>query len=121
MTLDKTSAVIGVGAQLQLNATVSPENTTDKNVVWASSDPSVATVDENGLVKAIAKGEAKITASSSNGKSAECAVTVSVPVSGVTLSETEKTLDAGRFLSVDGDDLACRRGKQERFVEFVCG
>lgn len=112
MTLDKTSAVIGVGAQLQLNATVSPENTTDKNVVWASSDPSVATVDENGLVKAIAKGEAKITASSSNGKSAECAVTVSVPVSGVTLSETEKTLDAGDSFQLTATILPADAGNK---------
>lgn len=112
VTLDKTSAVIGVGAQLQLNATVSPENTTDKNVVWASSDPSVATVDENGLVKAIAKGEAKITASSSNGKSAECAVTVSVPVSGVTLSETEKTLDAGDSFQLTATILPADAGNK---------
>lgn len=112
VTLDKTSAVIGVGAQLQLNATVSPENTTDKNVVWASSDPSVATVDENGLVKAIAKGEAKITASSSNGKSAECAVTVSVPVLGVTLSETEKTLDAGDSFQLTATILPADAGNK---------
>ena len=112
VTLDKTSAVIGVGAQLQLNAAVSPENTTDKNVVWASSDPSVATVDENGLVKAIAKGEAKITASSSNGKSAECAVTVSVPVSGVTLSETEKTIDAGDSFQLTATILPADAGNK---------
>lgn len=39
-----------VGQTLQLNATVYPENTTNKTVTWISSDPEVASVDQNGLV-----------------------------------------------------------------------
>ncbi|MDE5757318.1 MAG: Ig-like domain-containing protein, partial [Allobaculum sp.] len=46
----------------QLTATVSPENTTYPDVEWSSSDTKVATVDQNGLVTAIAKGNAVITA-----------------------------------------------------------
>ena len=42
--------MIEVGQTLQLNATVYPENTTNKTVTWISSDPEVASVDQNGLV-----------------------------------------------------------------------
>ena len=51
------------GEELQLTATVAPENATNKEVTWSSSDKTIATVSETGLVTAIAAGEATITAS----------------------------------------------------------
>ena len=73
-----------------LVATVLPHNADLKTVTWESDNKAVATVDKDGKVTAIAEGTATITATSDMVKEvvAECAVTVSVPVIGVTISET---------------------------------
>lgn len=52
VTLDKNSAVLEVGENLQLQASVFPENATNKNLIWTSSNESYAVVDKNGLVTA---------------------------------------------------------------------
>jgi hypothetical protein len=57
--------------------TIGITNNTGQNITWSSSNNSVATVDNNGKVKAISKGSATITAKSSDGKySCACEVTV---------------------------------------------
>ena len=73
--LDKTSVSLKVGGTEQLTATVKPDNATDKTVTWTSSKPTVAAVDENGKITAVAPGTATITATA-DGKSATCTVTV---------------------------------------------
>ena len=76
--LNKNSDVIIEGQTLQLIATVLPKNTANKTVTWASSNPAVATVDEDGLVTAVSVGTATITAVTTDGSnlSASCTVTV---------------------------------------------
>lgn len=95
ITLDKTSELIAIGRTLQLTATVSPDNATDKTVTWTSSDSGIAKVDSKGLVTGIDRGTATITATSANGKTATCEITVAIGVTGVTLDKTEATLDIG--------------------------
>ena len=56
------------GKTMTLTAEVYPENTTDKSIIWTSSDESVATVSDKGVVKAMAHGSVVITATTSNGK-----------------------------------------------------
>ena len=77
VVLSRTSANLMANEQIQLTATVLPENAV-QIVAWHSSDESVATVSENGLVTAIAAGTATITASTTDGTNltASCAVTV---------------------------------------------
>ena len=76
VTLDKTELALTIGgAAVQLTATVTPDNATDADVDWSSSDVSVATVDGSGLVTAVAMGTATITAKAGD-KSASCTVTV---------------------------------------------
>lgn len=77
ITLDKNNISIKVSETATLNITVLPENTTNKEVVWTSSDESVATV-ENGVVTAIKVGVATITVTTTDGTnlSASCEVTV---------------------------------------------
>lgn len=82
IVLNKTTDSLQTGETDTLVATVTPENATNKNVKWTSSDPSIATVDENGKVTAIKEGTATITATTTDGSnlSASCTVTVtSVP------------------------------------------
>jgi len=76
--VEPTAAKIFVGDSLQLTATVGPEDVTINIVIWSTSDPSVATVDGEGLVTAVGEGSAIITAMTIDGTSltASCEVTV---------------------------------------------
>ena len=69
------------GQTASLTATVNPGNAENKSITWSSSDSSVATVNANGTVTAIANGTADITATAADGSgvSAKCSVTVRVP------------------------------------------
>ena len=62
ISLDKTSATIYKGESLQLNVTFEPEYAMETDIEWSSSDESVATVDQFGLVTAHGRGIAVITA-----------------------------------------------------------
>ena len=74
--LSESEKTVFVGDTFTITATVKPDNAWNRTVTWSSSDPSIATVDENGTVTAIAEGEAIITAESADGVKAECKVTV---------------------------------------------
>ncbi len=94
-----TVAVTGVTlnkATLSLIAGASETLATNKKVTWKSSNAAVATVDANGKVTAVKAGEATITVTTEDGaKTAVCKVTVTMPVSGVTLNKTSLTLNIG--------------------------
>lgn len=74
-----------LGQTAQLSVTVSPEDTTDKSVTYQSNNPKKVSVDENGVVTALAAGKATITATTADGsrRQATTAVKVIVPVTGV--------------------------------------
>lgn len=96
VSIDNASIEIQKGQTRSLNATISPADASDKSVTWASDNTSVATVDQNGNVKGVAKGTANITVTTKDGdKKASCSVTVTQPVTGVTLDITSKALDLG--------------------------
>lgn len=76
ITLDNISLELFSGTTKQLTATISPTNATNPSVRWASADESVARVDENGIVLAVAKGTTTVSAYASNGLSSSCEVTV---------------------------------------------
>ena len=76
ISLSSTSLKLYDGDTYQLTATVKPKDATDKIVVWSSDMPSVATVDQTGLVTGLSAGTATISASA-GGKVAKCTVTVS--------------------------------------------
>lgn len=83
VSLDKTELALTVGDTQTLTATITPDDANNKNVSWSSDKPSVATVDENGTVTAVAAGTANITVKTVDGeKTAVCAVTVTAKSSG---------------------------------------
>ncbi len=79
ITLNPNAAKIVEGNSIQLTAIILPTNASNKELTWVSSNPEIATVNQEGCVTAISVGDTKITASATDdsGVSAECAVTVS--------------------------------------------
>ena len=67
ITVTGSKLEINVGESLQLSATVSPSNATNKSVTWSSSNASVATVSSSGLLKAVKAGSVTITATAQDG------------------------------------------------------
>lgn len=98
ITINKTKLELLKGHEETLTAHVNPLNAYYKDIIWTSSNPSVATVDNNGKVTAINKGTAVITASSKdNKKSAQCTVTVTfINVEGITLNKNNTTIIKGQ-------------------------
>lgn len=75
ISLNRTEMPMSIGDTVQLTGTVSPDNATNKNIVWESSNSNIATV-SNGKVTAVAEGTANITAITSNGIKTSCSITV---------------------------------------------
>jgi len=103
VSLNQTSATLEVGQNFTLTATIFPENATNQNLTWTSSDNTIATV-ANGVVTAISAGTATITVTTQDGNlTATSVVTVNpaiVPVTGVTLNQTTATLTAGENITL---------------------
>ena len=96
VSLNKTSLALKKGESETLTATVLPEEADDKTVTWFSSDESAASVGADGKVTALKSGTAVITAKTNDGGyTAECTVTVTTPVTGVSLNRTTLTLMEG--------------------------
>ena len=78
MTLNYTNCEIIQGQTIQLSATISPDNATSRSVTWSSDNTSVATVDNNGLVRGVGLGRAVITCAAEDGSGvkATCNITV---------------------------------------------
>ncbi|MBO4946240.1 MAG: Ig-like domain-containing protein [Lachnospiraceae bacterium] len=97
-----TGLTLTKGQTQKLTATIAPANATNQAVKWSTSDKNVATVSENGLVTAVGGGNATITCTAQDGSNvkATCKVTVTVPVSGIQLSQTSAELTVGDTLTL---------------------
>lgn len=108
VVLNRSTASLKVGESVALSATVLPANATDKSIIWSSSDESIATVDQTGIVNAIAIGTATIKATSvSNPEfSEECLIAiVPTPVTGITLSQSSVSIKVGGSVKIDASVL----------------
>ena len=99
ITVSPSDLDLKIGESSYATATISPSNTTNKNVNWTSNNSSVATVNSNGLIVGVSAGTAVITATSvDGGYSDTCVVTVkasTIAVSGLTVSPSNTTLNVG--------------------------
>lgn len=96
--INKKSVTLVEGDKITLKATLGPKNTTQKKLVWSTSNKKVATVTSKGVVKAKKKGKATITVKvKGTSKKATCKVTVKalVKVQKVTLDKTSVSLQEG--------------------------
>ncbi len=78
LSLNKTSLDITEKGTAQLTLGIQPDDATNKSVEWSSSDASVATVDEKGMVTAVKEGAAVVSvqATDESNQKASCSVTV---------------------------------------------
>ena len=98
VSLNKTEYTFNtIGNTLALKATVLPAEATDKSIEWSSDKESVATVDQNGLVRAVGNGKATITAKAKDGSGvkATCNVVVKQYVTSISLDKTSLSLLTG--------------------------
>lgn len=79
LALTEKSVKLYAGKSVQLKASILPKNATNQDVKWNSSDKTIASVDKNGLVKAVSHGTAIITATSADNKNISATCIVSIP------------------------------------------
>lgn len=106
ITLSISSKTLYVGdPSLDISATLTPANATDKSLEWSSSDPEVASIAPGAALRAVIKplkpGKTTITATTKDGGfTASCEVTVKRHVSGVSLNKASLTLYVGETESL---------------------
>lgn len=89
---------VAAGSTLQLTAVCAPDNASITGVTWTSQNPTIATVDENGTVTGLKKGNAKITATATDGSRTAGSVIVRVtqPVTMITVKTPEIQVTVGK-------------------------
>ena len=94
---------VAVGDYLLLNAVLTPKNTTMSEVTWKSENTDVATIDENGILKAISTGTVKITATTKDGSNLSAFINITVTeasgIHGVTIEDENENTE---FYDLEG-------------------
>lgn len=95
--LTHSSETLNVGSFLNIMAEVLPVNADNKNILWTSSNSNIASVDFDGLVRAISSGKALIKATSQENPIifATCEITVHQPLQAISLSHKDLSLKVG--------------------------
>lgn len=96
--LKSESSLLPVGETMRIEAEITPADAFVADVVWKSSEPTVATVSADGVVTGIAPGQTEISATSIDGTEVvgTMSLTVLVPVREIALSQSELTLEVSR-------------------------
>ena len=102
LTVEASAPSVTVGQQITLTAVAAPENATMPNVTWSSGDERIATVDANGVVTGVKRGNGRIIATAVDGSNTRANYNVKVVQNpeAVTLAANEVTIDVGRNASV---------------------
>lgn len=104
--ISPSSKTVAIGETIKLNALLEPENVTNANLSWTSSNPNIATVDVNGLVKAIAEGKTQIIATTTDGSnlSAICEIMVEkqfIGISQIQITPSNAKIAIGKTLQLN--------------------
>ena len=100
--IDKREYALSVGTTKEIIATVIPETAKDKSLIWESSNPEVATVDENGVVTAVANGTATIRCTTVvGGFTTSCTVTVTTKPESIMLDYTEREIYTTKSVTLE--------------------
>lgn len=96
VSLSSSREDLHVGESIKLTAVITPEDATNQNVTWISDNEGIVIVDSNGSVSAVATGTATITVTTEDGSFTDtCDVTVTQPVTGISLEWSTLTVYAG--------------------------
>lgn len=90
IVLTPSKASVIIGSTIRIKAKIQPENATERDLIWKSSNTSIATVSSNGIVKGLKSGTVTITATTKDGK--------------ITKSVTVTVIDEGTFEVYDDDN-----------------
>lgn len=118
VTLNHDSLALNAGETAALSATVQPDNATDKVVIWTSSNPLVASVDDNGNVTALSEGTAEITATTLENSDKQFTAKCKVTVTG-TLAPAGNVIEAEEYSVQSGIDVenCSEGGKDVAYIE----
>lgn len=100
ISLNKSSLIVGVGETF--NFSCKTDKGTSAKVTYTSSKTSVATVDSNGNMKAKSAGTAIITATTNNGKTAKCRVTVKNAPTSISINRKNSIMGLGETFYLEG-------------------
>ncbi len=126
MQLDPVEGIVYVGGTLQMNAVFSPATTTNQEIIWASSDESLATIDSAGVITGVAEGDVIITAVYNKTKDGVPivrnanikVVKAPVPVEGITFNPAEFELFIGATYTLN--PIFAPENATNRSVTFQC-
>lgn len=102
VTLNTHELNLSVGKEQTLTAVVSPGTSEGLMFEWASANPEIASVSENGVVLAVAPGQTVVSVSC-QGKRDECRVTVTEAVDKVTVTPSTGEVLIGQTLSLEAE------------------
>lgn len=100
ISITPSSASVEKGSAAVLTASTTPAKPSNPDLTWSSSNTSVATVDANGKVTAVAAGSATITVASDNGVKATATINVTVSPASISLDKTDVILEKGSVESI---------------------
>ena len=112
--LSYSNVKIKKGKTISLKAIISPSIATDKNLKWSSNNSKIVSVDSNGKVKGLKEGTAIVTVKSSNGKTAECKISVKK-----SSSSTNENKQVQIIYHINGGKLASVHSKSITVVNSI--
>ena len=112
IVLNPKNVNLKVGETSQITSKVLPENATNRELVWSSSDSSIVTVDDKGVIKGVKAGTATITAKTKDGKVVS---TVKVTIESVP-TPTPMVIESLKF---NEDNVSVKKGNSLNLVVVV--